>query len=157
GDDAALFRREQQGPLGTHHDAIYRVLEVGHGDQQVVAPRREQGRLVGDIGQVGANHAGGAAGEDGEVDVVGQRHPAGVDQQDGLAAHAVRAVHHHLAVEAPGAHEGGVEHVGTVGGGDDDDRLARVEAVHLHEDLVEGLLALVVATAQASAALTAHG
>src|SRR5204863_472316 len=38
----------------------------------------------------------------------------------------------------------GVEHVRTVGRGRDDDALGRVEPVHLHEELVEGLLALVV-------------
>ena len=42
-----------------------------------------------------------------------------------------------------------------VGGGDDDHVGVRVEAVHLDEDLVERLLALVVAAAEAGAALAA--
>ena len=55
----------------------------------------------------------------------------------------------------PGPQERRVEDVGTVGGGDDDHVRVRVEAVHLDEDLVEGLLALVVAATEAGAALAA--
>src|SRR5690606_19112436 len=62
-----------------------------------------------------------------------------------------------LAVEATGAQQRAVEHVGAIGGGDDDDALGGVEAVHLHEHGVEGLLAFVVAAAEAGAALTADG
>src|SRR5918995_321170 len=52
---------------------------------------------------------------------------------------------------------GGVEDVGPVGGGDEDDAGARVETIHLNEQLVERLLALVVAAAQAGAAVAADG
>ena len=57
----------------------------------------------------------------------------------------------------PGRSERGVEHVGAVGGGDDDDAFLGVEAVHLDEQGVEGLLALVVSAAEAVAAMTADG
>ena len=60
-----------------------------------------------------------------------------------------------LAVEAARAQQRRVEDVGSVGGGDDDHVRVRVEAVHLDEDLVEGLLALVVRAAEAGAALAA--
>src|ERR1019366_8537129 len=50
-----------------------------------------------------------------------------------------------------------VQDVGPVGGGDDDDTFGRVEAVHLREHLVEGLLALVVAAAETGTALAADG
>ena len=46
---------------------------------------------------------------------------------------------------------------GPVGGGDEDDALALAEPVHLDQQLVEGLFALVVTAAQASAALPADG
>ena len=45
----------------------------------------------------------------------------------------------------PGRSSALVEDVGPVGGGEDDDALRAGEAVHLGEDLVERLLALVVA------------
>ena len=77
--------------------------------------------------------------------------------QDALAALHVGHVHHDLAVEAAGAQQRGVEHVGAVRGGDEHHGVVGLEAVHLDEQLVERLLALVVATAQTGAALTADG
>ena len=50
----------------------------------------------------------------------------------------------HLAVEAAGAEQGRVEHLGPVGGGHDHHPGRGVEAVHLGQELVEGLLPLVV-------------
>ena len=62
-----------------------------------------------------------------------------------------------LPVEAARPQQRRVEDVGTVGGGDEDDPAADVEAVHLDEQLVQGLLALVVAAAHAGAAVPADG
>ena len=77
--------------------------------------------------------------------------------QDLLAADDVRVRHHDLAVETAGTQQSGIEHVGTVGGGDQDDAFIGLEAVHLDQQLVERLLALVVAAAEAGAAMAADG
>src|SRR6185503_11856330 len=58
-----------------------------------------------------------------------------------------------LPVEAPGPQQGRVEDVGSVRGRDDDDALVRLEAVHLDEQLVQRLLALIVSAAKARAAM----
>src|SRR5262249_5482171 len=60
------------------------------------------------------------------------------------------------AVETSRAQQRGVEHVRTVGGGDDDDALVALEAIHLDEQLIKGLLALIVPAAEAGAAMTAN-
>ena len=78
-----------------------------------------------------------------------------MDLQDRLAALDVGAVEDHLAVEAARAQQRRVEDVRAVRRGDDDDVRVRVEAVHLDEDLVQRLLALVVRAAEAGAALAA--
>ena len=75
--------------------------------------------------------------------------------QDLLAADHVRIRHDHLAVEAARTQQRGIEHVGTVGGGDQDDAFIGLEAVHLDQQLVQRLLALVIAAAEAGAAMTA--
>ena len=72
-----------------------------------------------------------------------------------VAAVHVGPVEDDLAVEAARAQQRRVEDVGPVGGGDDDHVGVGVEAVHLDQDLVERLLALVVAAAEAGAALAA--
>ena len=62
-----------------------------------------------------------------------------------------------MAVEAARPEQGRIEHVGAVRGRHDDDGFVLREAVHFAEDLVERLLAFVVAAAQAGAAMPAHG
>ena len=77
--------------------------------------------------------------------------------QDSLATAHVGKIHGDLPVEAARPEQSGVEHVRTVRRGDDDDALGGVEAIHLHKQCVEGLLPLVVATAEANTTTAAHG
>jgi hypothetical protein len=62
-----------------------------------------------------------------------------------------------LAVEAAWPQERGVEDVRPVRGGDEDDVVLHLEAVHLDEELVQRLLALVVAAAETCAAVATDG
>ena len=80
-----------------------------------------------------------------------------MDLEDGGAPGHVGGLDADLPVEAAGAQKGRVQDVGAVGGGDEDDVGVGIEAVHLDEELVEGLLALVVPTTGARAAVTADG
>ena len=57
----------------------------------------------------------------------------------------------------PGPQERRVEDVRAVRGGDEDDVVLHLEAVHLDEELVQRLLALVVPAAEAGAAMAADG
>ena len=79
-----------------------------------------------------------------------------MDPEDLLASDQVGEVDIDLPVEPTRAKECAVKDVGAIGGRDDDDTLGGVEAVHLHKKGIESLLALVVAAAQAGAALAAH-
>ena len=124
---------------------------------RLFAARSEQGGLVDQVGEVGAGEAGRLARERVEIDLLGERLAAGVDLEDLLAALAVRAIDDDLAVEAARPQKRGVEDVGPVGGGDQDDVVLHLEAVHLDEQLVERLLALVVAAAHAGTAVAADG
>src|SRR5262249_20525065 len=69
--------------------------------------------------------------------------------EDLFAASDVRLVDQHLAIEASGAEQRRVEHLGPVGRAHDDHALARVEAVHLRQQLIQRLLALFVAAERA--------
>src|SRR5690606_34685613 len=112
----------------------------------------QQRRLVDQVGQVGAGHAGGGPGDPVEADALVQRHAAGVDGEDRGAPGRVGQPDLDGPVEPAGAQQRLVEDLRPVGGADDDDTLRAGEAVHLGEDLVEGLLALVVAADAAGAA-----
>ena len=73
------------------------------------------------------------------------------DVETGLALWQVQ---HHLAVEAAGPGQCGIENIRAVGGGDHHHGLAGTEAIHLGENLVEGLFALIVADADIAARAT---
>ena len=57
----------------------------------------------------------------------------------------------------PGRRSAGIEHVGTVRGRDNDDAFLRIEAIHLDEQRIQRLFALVVAAAHAVSAMPADG
>ncbi len=118
---ALLFGHDHRAALGAHHDLVLGAFEVVHVHQALVAARSEQRRFVHQIGQIGTGEAGAAAGQYRRVDVRRHRHLAHMHLEDLLAAANIGQRHHHLAVEAAGAQQRRIEHVGTVGGGDHDD------------------------------------
>ncbi len=155
GELLLLVRHGHRTPLGAHQHLVLGVLEVGHGDQALADARGAQRRLVDEVGEIGTGEARRAARQHARIDVGRQRHLAHVDLEDLLAAADVRVGHHDLAVEAAGPQQCRIEHVGTVGGSDQDDAFVRLEAVHLDQQLIQRLLTLVVAAAQSGAAMTA--
>src|SRR6185437_7939132 len=143
--------------LGTGDDAHDPLFQLVLGDLALAVAGGQQRGLVDQIGQVSAGEARGLSGQSVHVDLAGQRLAARVDLQDLLASATVGPVHHDLAVEAAGTQQRRVKDVGTVGGGDQDDVVLHLEAVHLDEQLVQRLLALVVTAAQAGAAVAPDG
>jgi hypothetical protein len=145
GRAALLGVRQHEPPRGSEHDLLQRVGEIGLAHALVPATRREQRGLVGEVREIGADHSWGGRGDPVEVDIVGQRQRPRVDLEDLAPAVLVGRRDRDAPVEAPRAQERGVEHLGPVRGPQHDDRGAGLEPVHLGEDLVERLLALVVA------------
>ncbi len=152
-----LLAHQVRVALRTHADAVDRLVEQVVVDQLLVLASGEQRGLVEHVGEVGAGEARGTSRDRQQVDAGRDRLAARVDLQDLVAALHVGSGDADHPVEAAGAQQGRVEHVGTVGGGDQDDAAADVEAVHLDEQLVQGLLALVVPAAHAGAAVSADG
>ena len=120
-------------------------------------PRRQNGRFVQHVLKVGARKAGGALGQHRKVHIRPQGLVAGVDLQNVLAALHVRRAHGDLPVKPAGAQKRRVQNVRAVGGRHYNNAGVGVKAVHLHQQLVQGLLALVVTAAQAGAAVAPHG
>ena len=108
------------------------------------------GGLGTEGGDVGTDEAVGLAGNGLGIDVLVELHVAGVDAEYLETAILVGDADVDLAVEAAEPTEGGIDGVGTVGGTDDNDGGALLEAVHEGEelgddaalDLAVGLVAL---------------
>ena len=79
-----------------------------------------------------------------------------MDAQNLLAALDVGKTDVDLTVKAARAQQRLVQNVRAVRGSHDDDAIVGIEAVHLDQQLVQGLLALIVTAAETCAALTAH-
>ena len=144
----AVRVRHHHLPLGAEDDLLDRVGEVALLHRGVLAARGKESRLVDEQRDVGAGRARGRGGDPLEVDVGRELHVAGVNLEDLDTALAVWAVDGDAAVEPTWAKQGRVEDLGTVRRAQDDHVRARLEAVHLGEDLAERLLAFVVAAAQ---------
>ena len=89
------------------------------------------------------------------IHAFGQFHFLRMHAKDFLAAFHVGQIDRDLAVETAGAQQRGIEHIGPVGGRDDDDAFLRIEAVHLDEQGIQRLLAFVVTAADAVTAMAA--
>src|SRR2546423_6192426 len=76
--------------------------------------------------------------------------------EDFFAAANIWQGNHNTAVEAPRTQQRRVKYVGPVGGGNQDHAFVRFKAVHLNQQLVQGLFSLIVSAAQASAAMAAY-
>src|SRR6266571_5299049 len=153
GQPLLLLGDDEGAALGAHQDLVLGPLEVLHEDELLVVARGVQGRLVDQVREIGPGEARRAARQDREVDVLRERDLAGVDLEDLLAPLDVGAGDHDAPVEAAGSQQRRIEDVRPVGGGDQDDAVVRFEAVHLDQELVEGLLALVVTAAEPRAAV----
>ena len=154
---ALVLRHDDGAALRAHDDLVLGALEIVHVDEALVAARGEERRFVHEVREIGARKAGRAARKDVGPHVRRDRHFAHVHLQDLLAPADVGQRHDHLPVEPARTQQRRIEHVGTVGRRDHDHARIRFETVHFDEQLVERLLALVVAAAQARAALAADG
>ena len=124
---------------------------------RLVAPRRQESRLVDQVGEIGAGEPGGLAGQHLQVDAFGERLALGVHVENLLPALQVGTVDDDLSVEPAGTQQRRVEDVGPVGRRDHDHAGLHVEAVELDEQLIEGLLPLVVPAAETGATVASNG
>lgn len=80
-----------------------------------------------------------------------------MDSQNFLTAFDIRQADGDVAVETARTHQRRVQNVRTVGGRNDHNAVVVGHTVHFHQQLVQGLLAFVIAAAHAGTALAAHG
>src|SRR4051812_47725544 len=76
--------------------------------------------------------------------------------QDLFASTNIRPAYDDSAIEASRSQQRRVEHIRTVGCSDQDHAFVRFESVHLDQQLVQRLLALIVSAAEACAAVASN-
>ena len=106
---------------------------------------RHQRSFVDQVGQVGPHHPRSQAGHAPQVYIRTQSHVANVNLENRFAAVDVGPIDNHDAVESAGPQQRGVERLRPVGCRHDDHAAVRVKTVHFHQQLIQRLLALIVA------------
>ena len=149
-DDLALLRAHDALLLETRDQPIDRRLEVLRPDRGLVVARREQRRLVDEVREIGAGKSGGARRDD----PAGPRRATTFTPFAWMRRISSRPLTSGLSTSTwrskrPGRSSAGSSTSGRFVARHDDDALARVEPVHLGEQLVERLLALLVAADRA--------
>ena len=155
---ALLLRCHLVGLLfrsGDHLDG--RLLNLLHGDCPFILPCCQQTRLVDQIFQICAGEADGRLGDGGKIHIRPDVLALGVHLQDGFPSLDIRIAHHDLPVEPSRTHQRRVENIPTVGGCDDNDVILAGEAVHLYQQLVQGLFPFIMSATDAGAAVAAYG
>src|SRR5262249_38578514 len=142
---------------GAHHaflfepgnQAVDSGVEILGAHFGLVAASRKQCRLVHQVREIRTRKARRSSGDHLQVDLWRNAHALGVNPKNVFAPFDVRLVDEHLTIEPPGPEQRRVKDFRTVRRGHDDDALAAVEAVHLGEQLVEGLFTFLVAADRA--------
>src|SRR5207248_6822822 len=129
---------------------------VGHGDLIAALADAEDGGAVGHVGDLRAGAAGGLLGEAVDVHVVGKRLALEVELEQLASSFEAWGLDEDLMRQPAGTQQGRIEDLDHVRRREDDDVVARGEAVELGEKLVERGLALLVADPDVAAAPAAY-
>lgn len=156
GQRLLVLAHGHRAALGTHQDLVAGTVEVVHADFLLATARRKQRRFITQVGQIGTRETRRTACDDHGHHVVGQWQLAHVHTQDLLATLDVRQPDYDLSIETTRTQQRRIQHVGTVGGRDHDHAFTAFKAVHLDQQLVQGLLALVMPAAETGTAMAAH-
>ena len=153
-----LFIAHHPGaPLRTRHDSVDCFVQHRIGDGFLVLPGCQQGRLVQYVREVCTGEARSLTCQHRQVDALGHRLTFGMDFKDFLAPLHIRRIDLNLAVKATWTKQGRIQNVGSVGCGNQNHIGFGIKTIHLNEQLVESLLALVVATTHTGTAVAPDG
>ena len=141
-----LLGHHLRGLLQTADNAVHGIDEVLFAHLFRAVACGNEGRFVADVGDVGAREARCLPGEEFDIEVRVELERGQVYLEDSHAFGEFGQVHVDLSVKSSGAEEGVVEDFHAVGGGEHNHARVGAEAVHFGEQLVERVLALVVAS-----------
>src|SRR3989344_111211 len=142
-----LLRKQMALALRTEHHLLYGADKVILCDLLAILARRKNSAFVHKRVELGAREAGRALRDHCERHIRAERLLARMNLQNLFAVAAIGQVDSHAPVKAAGAQKSGVKDIRPIRRRHHHNLLGRFKTVHLHEYLVEGLLALVVASA----------
>src|SRR6266404_1345779 len=157
GRNAFLFVRDDHAlALSAHQHFVLGQLEIMHGHNFFVVARRVERGFVHQVSEIGAGKSRRAARDDADVDIFTERNLARVNLQDALASTNVRTRNYDTPIKSSGSKQGRIQNVRPIRRSDQDHAVVRFKPVHLYQQLIQGLLALVMSSAEARAAMATN-
>lgn len=153
GKSLIIFTHHHGLALGAHHDLVLGPLHLGHLHHALVGAGSEQRRLIDQVGEIGTRETRRTACDQCRLHIIRGGYLAQVYFKNLFPSAYIGKRHNHLAVETTRAQQCGIQHIGTVGRGNNDHTLVAFKPVHLHQQLIECLLSLIVSTTKTGAAV----
>ncbi|MPM33308.1 hypothetical protein SDC9_79881 [bioreactor metagenome] len=144
-------------PFPAEADLVARLLHVALENAVAVFARRQQRRLIAQIGQIGAAESRRRLRHHVEIDFGVEPDIFAVHRENLPPPADIGQIKHHLAVEPARPEQRRIEHVGPVGGRQHDHIGTIFQPVHFDQHGVQSLFALVVAAAQSREAGAPYG
>ena len=159
GDSTLFVRCHHFGfLLQSANDAIDGIEEVLIAHFLLVMAGRYQGSLIADIGNIGTRESRRLTRQEVQVDILVKLQRLHVYLEDSLALRQIGQINTYLKVEASRTKQRLVKHIHTVGSRKDDHARIAAEAIHLREQGIERILALVIAAhSRIFGACSSHG
>ena len=137
-------------------DLHQRFVQILHRQHRAILPGCQDGRLIEQIAQICTGEACSGTGHGFQIYRGIQPLALGVDLQDFFPPLHIRTAHMNLPVKPSRTQQRRVQNIRPVRRSQNDHTLRPTEAVHFHQQLVQGLLFFIMAAAQAGATLAAH-
>ena len=107
----------------------------------------QQRGFVNQICQIRSRKSRRTAGNDGKIDILGQRNFFHVNFQYLFASFFIRIGNRYLTVKTPRTQQSRIQNVGTVGRRNQNNVFICLKAVHFYQQLVQGLFSLIMTAA----------
>ena len=128
----------------TTHDPINGVQKVLLAHLACISSRGNQGSFIANVGDVCSAESRSLTGQKVYINAVVGFQRSQVHVKNGFPFLEVRHVHIDLPVKTTSTHEGAVQNVSPVGGRQNDDTTVCAKSIHLRQQLVEGVFALII-------------
>ena len=143
--------------LITGDDDLDRLLEIRLDHALTTGTYRTKRCLVDDVRKLGTTRAGGCLRDGTEIDIVRHLDASGMHLQDVDTTLKIWKLDRYTTVETARTKQCRIQRIRLVRRCQDDDGLRAVEAVHLRQELIQGLLTLIVSPHRTVATLLTDG
>mmetsp|Transcript_7073 Transcript_7073/g.10614 ORF Transcript_7073/g.10614 Transcript_7073/m.10614 type:complete len:239 (+) Transcript_7073:829-1545(+) len=143
--------------LKTDHDTVDGSINLLPPNGGPASTRGGDCSLVHEVLQLSSGESRGTTTNGFEIDIRIKGLTTCVDAKNASSALEVGKVDSDLTIESAWTEEGLIQNIHPIGSGDGDDTRVAIETIHLHKNLVNGLLTLIISSSHSGATLTGDG